>query len=124
MRLGSRLSGALVRGCLAGTTALISLVCLSSGCKHDAGPVVEVDSSALYAQMCARCHGDDGRGNAAMAQAMPIRDLTGAEVRSQPTEALERVIMAGRNQMPAFGDMLTPRKIQAVIGHIKRLGDK
>lgn len=93
-------------------------------CQHDAGPVVEVDPQDLYVQLCARCHGEDGRGNRALMEAMPVRDLTAPEVRAQPTEVLERVIMAGRNQMPAFGEMLTPRKIQAVIGYIKDLGDK
>ena len=100
------------------------LVCLSLGtaCKNDAGPVMAVDPERIYSQMCARCHGLDGKGDPEVAKSMPVRDLTSVEIQSRPTEDLERVIMGGKNLMPPFGQALSPRKIQAVVGHIKKLG--
>jgi hypothetical protein len=37
---------------------------------------------------------------------------------------MESVIMSGRNQMPAFGGMVSLPKIQALAGHVWRLGAK
>lgn len=100
----------------------VLVVLLLSACKNDAGPVAEVNPEKLYTQMCARCHGVDGKGDPQIAQMMPVRDLTSPQVQARPTEDLERVVMMGQNQMPAFGESLSPRKIQAVLGHVKRLG--
>ncbi|MDX2019102.1 MAG: c-type cytochrome [Deltaproteobacteria bacterium] len=93
-------------------------------CKNDAGPVTVVDPERLYNQMCARCHGLDGKGEPEVAKSLPVKDLTAADVQSKPTEVLERIIMGGQNQMPPFGEVLTPRKIQAVVGHIRKLGKR
>lgn len=93
-------------------------------CKNDAGPVTVVDPERLYNQMCARCHGLDGKGEPEVAKSLPVKDLTSAEVQTKPTEVLERIIMGGQNQMPPFGEVLSPRKIQAVVGHIRKLGKR
>ena len=98
-----------------------AVVGLSAGCKNDAGPITEVDPERVYNQMCARCHGVDGKGVPEVAAAIPVKDLTSLEVTSKPTENLERIIMMGQNQMPPFGEALSPRKIQAVVGHIRKL---
>lgn len=93
-----------------------------SGCKNDAGPVMAVEPETIYNQMCARCHGVDGKGEPEVIKSLPVPDLTAPQVQARPTEDLERVIMAGKNQMPPFAEVLSPRKIQAVVGHVKRLG--
>lgn len=100
------------------------LLALVAACRQEAGPVTRVDPAELYGQLCARCHGADGKGDPEVAQALPVRDLTAPALRAQDPEALERVIMAGRNQMPAFGEALTPRKISALVGYVLKLGDK
>jgi mono/diheme cytochrome c family protein len=92
---------------------------------NEAGTAVPVDPAALYAQNCARCHGKDGKPSAELRQAMPVRDFTDPEFRDKVTnEQIEQVIMAGRNLMPPFGGTLSMAKIQAVTGHIRRLGAK
>ncbi len=105
-----------------GLGVIVAALSLASACKNDAGPVIAVDPETIYNQMCARCHGVDGKGEPEVAKTLPVRDLTSLEVRSRPTEDLERVIMTGKNQMPPFAEVLSPRKIQAVVGHIKKLG--
>jgi len=94
---------------------------LFSGCKNDAGPITEIDPERIYNQMCARCHGVDGRGDPEVAKSIPVKDLTSAEVQGKPTEVLERIIMGGQNQMPPFGEALSQRKIQAVVGQLRKL---
>jgi mono/diheme cytochrome c family protein len=98
-----------------------------SGCygkSNEAGPAVAVDVEGLYAQMCARCHGPDGRGDAEMKKTIPgIRDFGDPQFRARGMEDVEAVIMTGRNQMPGFGGALTRPKIQHLGGYVRRLGD-
>jgi mono/diheme cytochrome c family protein len=90
---------------------------------HDPGPPIPVDQAAIYAQMCARCHGLDGRGDPEMKKTMPVRDFSDPKFQAEAdSAAIGRVIMAGRNQMPAFGAMLSAPKIQALAGYVRRLG--
>ena len=111
-----------------GTAALVLALVAGGfgleGCgrSNDAGPPVPVDVASLYAQMCARCHGPDGRGDAEMKKSIPgIRDFSEAAFRVKSPDEVEGVIMAGRNQMPAFGAALTRPKIQTITGYVKRL---
>jgi mono/diheme cytochrome c family protein len=107
--------------------AAASFLLLAAGCTTtDAGPALPVDPAALYSQMCARCHGMDGHGDPQLKQTMPtLRDFSDPELRARMrNEDIEQVIMAGKNQMPAFGGTLSLPKIQALTGHVKRLGSK
>ncbi|HXU81699.1 MAG TPA: cytochrome c [Polyangia bacterium] len=107
---------------LAASTSLL----LAAGCTtNDAGPAVPVDPAVIYAQMCARCHGIDGHGDPQLKQTMPtLRDFSDPELRSRKNDDIEQVIMAGKNQMPGFGASLSLPKIQALTGHVRRLGGK
>jgi mono/diheme cytochrome c family protein len=92
-------------------------------CGNEAGPAIPVNPALLYTQMCARCHGEDGKGDPELKKTMPVRDFTHPEFRARATaDDIERVIMTGKNQMPAFGSNLSGPKIQAIAGHVKRLG--
>jgi mono/diheme cytochrome c family protein len=104
---------------------LVSLLGLGAcGKSNDAGPAHEVDVQALYAQMCARCHGPDGRGDLEMKKTIPtIQDFALPGFRAKAPEEIEAVIMTGRNQMPGFGGALTRPKIQHLAGYARRLGD-
>lgn len=96
---------------------------LLGGCRQEAGPISAVAPAELYDQMCLRCHGANGKGDPTIAQTMPVKDLTAPAVRELGSERLGQIIMAGQNQMPAFGNALTPRKIQALVGYILKLGE-
>jgi mono/diheme cytochrome c family protein len=92
-------------------------------CSNDVGPPISVDGAALYGQMCARCHGLDGHGDATMKKLLPkIRDFADPGFQTLRGEEVERVIMAGKEQMPAFGGTLSQIKIQHVSGYVRRLG--
>lgn len=103
------------------------LVVLLAGCEkaNVAGPAVPIEAAALYDQNCARCHGADGKGDPELRKTMPVRDLTDPAFKARVSnEEIERVIMAGRNQMPGFGGALSLPKIQALTGHVRRLGER
>ncbi|HEY0709348.1 MAG TPA: cytochrome c [Polyangia bacterium] len=97
-----------------------------AGCakSNEAGPAVAVDPVSLYAQMCARCHGPDGRGDPEMKKVIPgIRDFSSPAFRSMGPEQMEAVIMTGKNQMPGFGAALSRPKIQHLAGYARKLGE-
>ena len=107
----------------AGTCAGLLLGCSSPG--DDPGPPLPVDPAALYAQMCARCHGPDGHGDPELKKTMPIRDFADPAFQARAsTDEISRSIMAGKNQMPAFGGLLSAPKIQSLSGYVRRLGRK
>lgn len=115
-RPGARLAALLLT---AGTFAATG--CSSPG--DDPGPALPVEPAALYAQMCARCHGADGRGDPELKKTLPVRDFSDATFQAKAsTDEIARTIMAGKNQMPAFGGLLSPPKIQSLSGFVKRLG--
>lgn len=105
---------------------LLAIVTPAAACEYgggtSAGAVTRVDPATLYGQMCARCHGADGKGDPQMRELMPVADLTAPAFHDRvSTEEIERIIMGGRNQMPAFGGSISTLKIQALAGHVRRL---
>ena len=97
-----------------------------AGCStgDDPGPAVAVDPAVLYARNCARCHGNDGRGDPEIKKTMPnVRDFRDPEFRARAnTDAIVSVMMAGKGQMPAFGRSMSLPKMQALSGYVRRLG--
>ena len=90
----------------------------------DPGPAMPVDPAVIYAQMCARCHGADGRGDPEIRKTLPaVRDFHDPAFQARASnDEIARVIMAGKGQMPAFGAGLSVPKIQALSGYVRRLG--
>jgi len=113
-----------IRAVVATAAAALALSsCTTPG--DDPGPPLPVDPGAIYAQMCARCHGVDGRGDPELKKTLPVRNFADPEFQSRAaasTEELQRTIMAGRGQMPAFGGILSAPKIQSLSGYVRRLG--
>jgi mono/diheme cytochrome c family protein len=101
----------------------LALLASTAACSNDVGPALSVDGPALYGQMCARCHGLDGHGDAEMKKVLPkIRDFSDRDFHDRRAEEVERVIMGGKEQMPAFGGSLSQIKIQHLAGYVRRLG--
>ena len=58
---------------------------------------------------CVICHGEVGLGG--LGGGAPLNRVAG-------TAAVIEVVTAGRNAMPAFGDVLTPEQIRAVAAFV------
>ncbi len=64
----------------------------------------------VYESRCASCHGPAGEGGVGPA-------MTGVAARyPDPADQVELVV-AGRGQMPAFGEVLSPESIEAVVAY-------
>lgn len=75
-----------------------------------------------YADVCARCHGQDGRGGVvAPGQAAP-RDLTDPAWHAALGDGqIEAIIRTGRGTMPGFQSALSSEQIEAVVAKVRRL---
>ena len=108
------------------TVTLLLAAGAIAGCTtgDDPGPAVAVEPAVLYARNCARCHGNDGRGDPEIKKTMPnVRDFHDPEFQSRATsDTIVSVVMAGKGQMPAFGRSLSVPKMQALSGYVRRLG--
>ncbi len=56
----------------------LALVCPS--------PVLAADGGAVYGDNCAKCHGDDGKGQTKMGQKLGARDYTDAQIQGSFTD--------------------------------------
>ena len=74
----------------------------------------------VFADNCAACHGDDGKGN----QELGAPNLTDKIwLYGNSTAAIEnRIAVGGGGQMPAWGDRLDPTTIKALTVYVHSLG--
>ena len=82
----------------------------------------------MYQELCATCHGSDGRGSwrAALFLLRP-GNLAGPEVKRDSGQYLFEIIKnggapIGRPGMPAFGSQLSEADIHALVNYIRTLG--
>jgi cytochrome c oxidase cbb3-type subunit III len=100
-----------------GVKNLAQYVLALSGRPHDAERAAA--AAGQFAQICAACHGADGRGNQAVGAPNLTDDiwLHGGRV-----EDIEAQIESGRlNQMPAHGDQIGPEKIHLLAAYVLSL---
>ena len=81
----------------------------------------EPNGSAIFKEHCTNCHGDDGKGKAAIG----TPDFSAAETQNSITD--EQIVMTitdGRKGtiMPAWKGTLTAEEIAAVASYVRSLG--
>jgi mono/diheme cytochrome c family protein len=82
----------------------------------------KADGAAVYAEVCARCHGRAGVPSADMAVQLKVPDLTRGELHARMSDAdLRAQILGGspRKGMPGFAGALTDDQVQALIEHLR-----
>ena len=75
--------------------------------------------AAVYAQMCVRCHGSDGRANTRKGRSVSATDLTSTDWVPDKGRDI-RIVTRGRESMPAFQGKLKRAEIEAVVNYIRR----
>ncbi|MBI4224512.1 MAG: cytochrome c [Deltaproteobacteria bacterium] len=93
------------------------------------GRSVQADSAvgkAKFEQICAACHGADGKGGGPAAQGLAIRPRDLSATKRTDAE-LKKIIKEGGPAvglsplMPPWGGALSDQEIEAVLGHIRSL---
>jgi mono/diheme cytochrome c family protein len=77
---------------------------------------------AVYEKHCVACHGNDGKGNPAMAKALGEKglNLTTKEATQKSDEQLMKVIADGEGKMPPFKSLSEAEQKQ-VVTYIRSL---
>lgn len=78
----------------------------------------------LYANLCIRCHGVEGKGNGPMTFTPPVADLTAPAVQDQLEATLLKTIHEGRKNtaMGAWKFVLTEQDMRDVTAYLRQLG--
>lgn len=84
----------------------------------------------LYANFCASCHGDKGKGDGVAAGSLPVKPqdhTNGAVMNQMSDQALADVISKGGGAvgksvfMPAWGASLNDRQVRDIVAYIRSL---
>jgi mono/diheme cytochrome c family protein len=80
----------------------------------------QVDARGIYAENCARCHGENGNAKTFRGRLVHARDFTDPDFKTNASnDDVVRVITLGHKKMPAFGEKLSQAEIQALAGFVK-----
>ncbi len=82
------------------------------------------DGKAVFVDQCAKCHGEDGKGQTKMGQKFKIPDMTTSDW--QGRHSFERVLEIVRDgiadtKMKAYGKKLSAEQLDAVSKFVKAL---
>lgn len=108
----------------AAAAALCGLVLLPLLASTACGPRDPLPAPEGYDLFCARCHGDDGRGDPKTVALNPRLDLVASEmVQAGDRELVRDRIAQGKGAMPALERKLVPGELEALTEYtIERFG--
>jgi len=83
--------------------------------------VETTQTPALFKERCARCHGEDGRGQTVIGRMVSAPDFTDEKWwdGEKSERRFVRSIAEGKGEMPAFGKKLTRPEIKALAAYVK-----
>ena len=107
-----------VRSALTMATLIFGSVALLSGTRAGAAAEAQAASGAqIFAQNCARCHGDNGEGDRGPNL---LSEKRRAKWGSDNTKLVAKISKGGF-LMPAFKKKLSPQQIAAVADYVRSL---
>ena len=95
---------------------LLSLLLQSGSAAGQGSPAKET-----FASTCASCHGENGKGNPAVANTLHVPDLTSKTVQKRSNKQLRTVIESGRRNMPPFKSTLSSDQIDSLVKYVRSL---
>lgn len=85
-------------------------------------PALADDGRALYRQHCAKCHGDDGRGNTWRGWLFRAENLSERAWQDKRSDAeILRAIDEGPGAMPAYRESLTEEQRATLVQVVRAL---
>lgn len=107
----------------ASAVAVVIVFLAAAGLLH-AGDGNVVKGKTLYANLCIRCHGVEGKGDGAMTFTPPVADLTAPAAQNKLDATLLKTIHDGKKNtaMGAWKFVLTEEEMRAVTAYVRQLG--
>lgn len=88
-------------------------------------PVYAQDTGAdLFTANCQLCHGAEGKGDTPTGKAFKAPNFHDPAAMAMSDEELEKIISAGKGNMPTFQSRLTPQQIKSLVSYIHVLQKK
>jgi mono/diheme cytochrome c family protein len=124
MRIGSLLLPREQGRCRSLILAGLLLIGSAGEVTGTAAPKSEAKGKSIYAQLCMKCHGRDGRGDGYKNLTPPPADLTSPAVQNKLDASLYRTIHEGRKDsaMGVWKYTLTDEEISEVLAYVRQLG--
>jgi len=101
------------------------LVCALALLAAGAVSVRAADAKATWSASCAKCHGEDGKGQTAMGKKNGAKDYTDPKVQDAlKDDAMIKDIKDGvkegdKTKMKAYGDTLSDEEIKGLVTYIR-----
>jgi mono/diheme cytochrome c family protein len=72
----------------------------------------------IFARKCETCHGSDGAGTP-VGKSLKVANLRSVLVQKKSDAELTHIISEGKNNMPPFGNALTPDELKALVSYVR-----
>jgi len=83
-------------------------------------PKDKVDARGLFAESCAKCHGEDGRARTLHGRLAGAQNFTDTQWQTAATdEDIVNAIKSGHKKMPAFQNKLSAAEIDALAAYVR-----
>ena len=106
-------------GCL-----LVASCAGSSNSAASKAKAAAIDVDALYAANCAKCHGDDGKGNTMSGLLSGAQNFTNSKWQQRTSDAtIFEAIQKGPGLMPSFEKKLRGREIDELVSFVRRFAE-
>lgn len=83
------------------------------------------DVQAKYDKMCKSCHAENGKGNPVKAKILKIDaakvDLTREEATKMSRDDMKKILLGGKDKMPAFEKKLAPEEVDPMLDLVQKL---
>jgi len=85
-----------------------------------------VDTATTWTEVCAKCHGADGKGKTPAGKKLKLKDYTSAEIQAamddekMTHEIADGITEGGKEKMKPYKDVLTPEEIKDLVAHIRK----
>ena len=111
------------RGMRGALRVLLALTfgCASSACQHSSADAESIQSGErIFASVCSRCHGVDGKGGIAAGGADAPRNFCDTAFQASRSDAdLMQVIQKGKANMPAFGNLFSDSDLRGLVRKLR-----
>lgn len=104
------------------------VVCALALLAAGAVSVRAADAKEIWTKDCAKCHGEDGKGDTKMGKKLEVKDLADAKVQAgMKDDEMSKAIKEGvkekdsdKTKMKAFGD-LSDQEVKALVAYVRGL---